>query len=244
VSDAYEFEAETKREVMVAVTQELRRSVDGEDWKKIVRISIRHRDDHGHETEIGELDERDLYGKEVSLDAIVRRVEMIACHDAAYQFDDEAIYVLVFHGREHPNRSRFMFKIPSGQKVEGITRSRATPGASEDEGRGDPSPSIERVMLDVLKYVSERETRLDERSAHLWNAMINDYGSDNAKKRRKDQATEKAREELMEMFKTYAPTLVPALISAFERFSLLDLCEWYVKYRRSKGLSDRPAKEN
>lgn len=60
MSDAYEFEAETKREVMVAVTQELRRSVDGEDWKKIVRISIRHRDDHGHETEIGELDERDL----------------------------------------------------------------------------------------------------------------------------------------------------------------------------------------
>lgn len=64
MSDAYEFEAETKREVMVAVTQELGLDgpppVNGEDWKKIVRISIRHRDDHGHETEIGELDERDL----------------------------------------------------------------------------------------------------------------------------------------------------------------------------------------
>src|SRR5271156_5001701 len=168
----YEFSIQTKREVTVGIAQHLgldkpapqKEKVDDEDWRKIFRMSLRFRDSHGRENEIAEWDERDIYGKGISIDTIVRGVELAACRDAAYQ-GAECIYVLAFHGKDHPNRSRFFFKIFGGQEIQNVV--------SGPLGRpGNDASLAERLMPDILKYVQSKEEILSRDRAQLWDAIM------------------------------------------------------------------------
>ena len=137
----YEFAIQTRREVTVGIAQHLgldkpsppkeQRGGEEEDWRKIFRMSLKHRDERGHEHEVAEWDERDLYAKGISMDTIVHGVELAACRDAAYQPYGEVVYVLAFHGKDHPNRSRFMFKIQGGQEVQNLAMTHGMMGGRD-----------------------------------------------------------------------------------------------------------------
>src|SRR5271170_2531667 len=119
----FEFCVETRREVTVAIADRLRYDKPAtptekgeEDHRKIVSMSLRFREPHGHENDITEWDERDLFGKGAGIPTIVRGVELASCRDAAYRFGGDCIYVLAFHAKDYKNRSSFVFKLPGGQE--------------------------------------------------------------------------------------------------------------------------------
>lgn len=245
----YEFPLETRQEVENGIAQHCRldkpampkTKAGEEDHRRIVRLTLLHRDGHGHEREIVEWDERDLYGEHVSLDSIVHGVELAACRDAAFQFGGECVYVLVFHGKDHPNRSRFFFKIFGGQEVQNL--------AISMHGRGDRNGEgtlAERLMPDILKYVSEKEGRIDAKAELVFGTLVKhvqqlssvvteytdrelklreitlnaeDHIYERDKKRKEDEEEAKMKHKTWEMFNEHAPKALPYLIQAIQRFS-------------------------
>lgn len=235
---AYEFSTPTKREVMVGLAQHLgfdkpapqKDKVDEEDdWRRIHRMTLRHREGHGRESDIAEWDYKDIYGKGISLDTILRGVELAACRDAAYQFGGECVYVLAFHGKDHPNRSRFMFKIFGGQEVQSLA-------VSGPLGKSGEASIAERLMPDILKYVQSKEEILSRDRAQLWDAIMShhkqlsdvvtsytdremhireielnadDHAYERLKKRQEDDDAKQMKREGWEMVKEHGPKLLP-----------------------------------
>ena len=249
----YEFAIQTRREVTVGIAQHLgldkpsppkeHRGGEEEDWRKIFRMSLKHRDERGHEHEVAEWDERDLYAKGISMDTIVHGVELAACRDAAYQPYGEVVYVLAFHGKDHPNRSRFMFKIQGGQEVQNLAMTHGMMGGRD----GMQSSSLaERLIPDILKYVDGKEERLTRREVHFLDTIVkqlaardeiiqqytdretnlieiarnaDDHAYERNKKRREEEADEKRKQELMDLVKEHGPKAMPYIIGALKRLS-------------------------
>jgi len=244
----YEFSFKLKGEISVQLAKHLGvdkpadKSETAEKSKLITRMQLKHRDDRGHETEVLEWHgHKELY--ETPLDIIVRSIELAATRDAAYQLGGDIVYALIFHSEDHPNRSRFMFKIPGGQELSHVTSAAlARRGGDEDKGSSFP----ERIMPDILRYVSEKEAQLDKRSAHLWEMMMksnqhlslvvqeytdregklreielnaDDHAYERSKKRREDERAEKQSEELWKLIKEHGPKALPVVLGALQRFS-------------------------
>jgi hypothetical protein len=250
----YELPINTRNEITVGLAHHLGLDKpapdDGKDgdWKKIVRISLRHRDERGHESEITEWEEREIYGKGISLESIVHGIELAACRDAAYQFGGDVIYVLSFHSKDTRNKSRLMFKVQGGQEVQhlALTHSMGGPMGMRGDRGGDGSPFAERIMPDVLKYVSEKEAQLDKRSMHLWDTMMKwtnhlsgviteytdreakirdielraeDHAYEQEKRRKEDAAREKRNEAIMKFLKEEGPKMLPGVLKIVQGFS-------------------------
>jgi hypothetical protein len=250
---SYDFPVNVMREVRVGLAQHL--GIDKpssgppeknneEDWRKIVRIKLKHRDERGHEQEVAEWEERDLYGKGISLETIVRGIELAACRDAAFQPAAEVIYALIFDAKDHPNRSRFFFKLPGGQEVQHLA---LTPhGGGFGRPGQDGSPFAERIMPDILKYVSEKEDRLEKRATHLWDTLMKsnqhfagvvteytdreaklrqielnaeDHDYERKKQRKEEEQNAKMKEEIWQLLKEEGPKALPFVLGALQRFS-------------------------
>lgn len=197
------------------------------DRRKIVRMDLRQRDSSGRESPVTEWDEHDLKN---GLDTLVHSIQASACRDAAYLFAAEASYALIFNAKDHPNRSRLLFKIPAGQEVQHIPtvggRDLATPGIAE------------RLMPDILRYVQAKEEVIDRRDARSvdllmrineqYASVIGDYTSRemqlrevtlNAdahayqleKVKRADEKSEELRREIIDAIKTGGPKLLKFL---------------------------------
>jgi hypothetical protein len=249
----YEFAIQTRREVTVGIAQHLgldkpsppkeQRGGEEEDWRKIFRMSLKHRDERGHEHEVAEWDERDLYAKGISMDTIVHGVELAACRDAAYQPYGEVVYVLAFHGKDHPNRSRFMFKIQGGQEVQNLAMTHGMMGGRDSV---QSASLAERLIPDILKYVDGKEERLTRRETHFLDTIVkqlaardeviqqytdremnlieiernaDDHAYDRNKKRKEEEADEKRKQELMDLVKEHGPKAMPYVIGALKRLS-------------------------
>ncbi|HYX20681.1 MAG TPA: hypothetical protein VFA98_07530 [Thermoanaerobaculia bacterium] len=243
-----EFPLNVKREVAVNLAKHLaldkpEDAKNADKSRQITRMVLRHRDDRGHEQDVLEWSgHKELY--ETSLDIICRSIELSACRDAAYQIGGDIIYALVFHAEDHPNRSRFMFKIPGGQELSHIVQggSGRRGGAGEDGASSFP----ERIMPDILRYVSQKEEQLDKRSMHLWEMLMKsnahlsgvvqeytdregrlreieanaeDHSYERNKKRKEDERKEKQSEEMWTLIKEGAPKALPVVLSAIQRFS-------------------------
>lgn len=262
-----EFQINTKREVAVNLARHL--SVDkpgdkdAEKAKQITRMVLRHRDDRGHEQDVLEWNgHKELY--ETSLDIICRSIELAACRDAAYQLGGDIIYALVFHAEDHPNRSRFMFKIPGGQELAHVAQGKDL-GRRGEEG---PSSFPERIMPEILRYVSQKEEQLDKRSMHLWEMLMKsnahlsgvvqeytdregrlreieanaeDHSYERNKKRKEDERKEKQSEEMWGLIKDSAPKALPVVLSAIQRFSAgpnapyePGIGDWWAEYQRAE----------
>ena len=248
----FEFCVETRREVTVAIADRLRYDKPAtptekgeEDHRKIVRMSLRFREPHGHEHDITEWDERDLFGKGAGIPTIVRGVELASCRDAAYRFGGDCIYVLAFHAKDYNNRSSFVFKLPGGQEVQHMAMTSGR-GGMHAGGREDVGIA-ERLMPDILKYVSEKEDRIEKKAELVFNALLKQnqqYGSvvqqytdrelqlreialnaddhqyEREKKRHEDEENARTKREGMEFLKEkVAPEVLPYLIQAIQRFS-------------------------
>ena len=238
---AYEFPLDVKRHVAVNLALHLntdKPDASGGEKLKISRMQLKHRDDRGHESDVLEWHgHKELY--ETSIDIILRSVEIAACRDAAYQYGGVIVYVLIFHAEEHSNRSRFFFKIPGGQELAHATES--GPGKRE-EGSSFP----ERIMPDILRYVSQKEEQLDKRSMHLWEMLMKsnahlsavvqeytdnegklreimlnaeDHTYERQKRRKEDERKEKQNAEMWNLIKEGAPKALPVVLSALQRFS-------------------------
>jgi hypothetical protein len=192
-----EFSAETKRQVSNAIDDALcySKPLIGDEaeiaLRKIIRMSLRLKDLGGREEPITEWFERDLRGPHISLDSVVRIVEKVCCHDAAFQPAGELIYVLSFHSKDHDNRSRHMFKVYGGQEVQSMSM---THGGMVRGGMGGGLGGVaglmqseigiaERLMPEVLKYsaetmaaerrfLSEKEQRLTDQSKYLFDTLM------------------------------------------------------------------------
>jgi len=249
----YEFAPHTRREVTVGIAQHLgldkpsppkeHRGGEEEDWRKIFRMSLIHRDERGHEHAVAEWDERDLYAKGISMDTIVHGVELASCRDAAYQPYGEVVYVLSFHGKDHPNRSRFMFKIQGGQEVQNLAMTHGMMGGRDGM---QASSLAERLIPDILKYVDGKEERLTRREVHFLDTIVkqlaardeiiqqytdretnlieiarnaDDHAYERNKKRKEEEADEKRKQELMDLVKEHGPKAMPHIIGALKRLS-------------------------
>ena len=248
----FEFCVETRREVTVAIADRLRYDKPAtstekgeEDHRKIVRMSLRFREPHGHEHDITEWDERDLFGKGAGIPTIVRGVELASCRDAAYRFGGDCVYVLAFHAKDYNNRSSFVFKLPGGQEVQHMAM---TSGRGGMNGGGREDVGIaERLMPDILKYVSEKEDRIEKKAELVFNALLKQnqqYGSvvqqytdrelqlreialnaddhqyEREKKRHEDEENARTKRESWEFLKEkVAPEVLPYVIQAIQRFS-------------------------
>lgn len=271
-----EFPINVKREVAVNLARHL--SVDkpgdkdGDKSKQITRMVLRHRDDRGHEQDVLEWNgHKELY--ETSLDIVCRSIELAACRDAAYQVGGDIIYALVFHAEDHPNRSRFMFKIPGGQELAHVTQ-----GGSARRGEEGPSSFPERIMPDILRYVSQKEEQLDKRSMHLWEMLMRsnahlsgvvqeytdregrlreieanaeDHSYERSKKRKEDERKEKQSEEMWNLVKEGAPKALPVVLSAIQRFSAgpnapyePGIGDWWAEYQRAEEAKKSSAPKN
>lgn len=245
----HEFSLDTRREVIVGLSMNL--GIDraapaadgGPPEKKVVRMTLRHRDEHGRETEVNEWSESELYGKGIDVETITRGIELSACRDAAYQFSGECIYVLAFHGKDHPNKSRFLFKIPAGQEVQHIAQ--ASGGGFGMQQKNEASIA-ERLMPDILRYVQAKEEVLEKsrnqftesilKSNNQYASVIQEYTDREAKirqielnaddhiyererKKREDEESAEMKRQMMGLIKTNAPKLVPYVIAAVQRLS-------------------------
>jgi hypothetical protein len=245
----YEFPLETRQEVENGIAQHARldkpraptTKAGEEDHRRIVRLTLLHRDAHGHEREIAEWDERDLYGEHVSIDSIVHGVELASCRDAAFQFGGECVYVLVFHGKDHPNRSRFFFKIFGGQEVQNMAMI-----MHGRERNGGEAGLAERLMPDLLRYVSEKEGRIDAKGELVFNTLVKqvqqlsgvvteytdrelklreitlnaeDHIYERNKKHKEDEEEAKMKLKAWEMLNEHGPKVLPYVIRAIQRFS-------------------------
>ncbi len=249
----FEFCVETRREVTVAIADRLRydkpatSTEKGEDdHRKIVRMSLRFREPHGHEHDITEWDERDLFGKGAGIPTIVRGVELASCRDAAYRFGGDCIYVLAFHAKDYNNRSSFVFKLPGGQEVQHMAMTTSRGGMHGPGGREDVGIA-ERLMPDILKYVSEKEERIEKKAELVFNTLIkqnqqlagvvtdytdrelkllevarnaDDHQYERERKRQEDEENTRSKREAMEFLKEkVAPEVLPYVIQAIQRFS-------------------------
>jgi hypothetical protein len=249
----HEFSIETRREVMVALAHHLgidrpapppENGITQDDSRKISRMTLRYRDERGHETELSEWEERDLFGKGVNLEVITRGIELAACRDAAYQFGGDCIYVLAFHGKDHPNRSRFLFKIPGGQEVQHLALAQ---GNGYGSNRGSDQPGLaERLMPDILRYVQAKEEMLEKRSTTLWDSVIKtnqhyatviteytdreakirqielgaeDHFYEREKKRRDEEESAQMKKDAWNLVKENAPKVMPYVLAAVQRLS-------------------------
>ena len=248
----HEFLIETRREVMVGIAHHLgidrpmsapEGGLAQEDSRRIVRMTLRHRDERGHESEVGEWEERDLYGKGVNLEVITRGIELAACRDAAYQFGGDCIYVLAFHGKDHPNRSRFLFKISGGQEVQHLALAQGN--GSGPNNKNEPGLA-ERLMPDILRYVQAKEEMLEKRSSVLWDSVIKtnqhyatviteytdreakirqielgaeDHLYEREKKRRDDEESAQLKKDAWNLVKENAPKVMPYVLAAVQRLS-------------------------
>jgi hypothetical protein len=263
----HEFPINVKGEVAVNLARHL--SIDkpeGDKSKQITRMVLRHRDDRGHEQDVLEWNgHKELY--ETSLDIVCRSIELAACRDAAYQPGGDIVYALVFHAEDHPNRSRFMFKIPGGQELAHVTQGLARRG--EDGASSFP----ERIMPDILRYVSQKEDQLDKRSMHLWDMLMKshshlsgvvqdftdredkireitanaeDHSYERSKKRKEDERKEKQNEEMWTLIKENAPKALPVVLSAIQRFSAgpnapyePGIGDWWAEYQRAEESKEK-----
>lgn len=272
-----EFPINIKREVAVNLARHLSVDKPGDKddnkAKQITRMVLRHRDDRGHEQDVLEWNgHKELY--ETSLDIICRSIELAACRDAAYQVGGDIIYALVFHAEDHPNRSRFMFKIPGGQELAHVTQ-----GGLARRGEEGPSSFPERIMPDILRYVSQKEEQLDKRSMHLWEMLMRsnthlagvvqeytdregrlreieanaeDHSYERNKKRKEDERKEKQNEEMWKLIKEGAPKALPVVLSAIQRFSAgpnapyePGIGDWWAEYQRAEeARASAPPKTN
>jgi len=249
----FEFCVETRREVTVAIADRLRydkpatpTEKNEEDHRKIVRMSLRFREPHGHEHDITEWDERDLFGKGAGIPTIVRGVELASCRDAAYRFGGDCIYVLAFHAKDYNNRSSFVFKLPGGQEVQHMAMTTGRGGGMHGGGRDDVGIA-ERLMPEILKYVSEKEDRIEKKAELVFNTLIkqnqqlasvvtesadrelnlleiarnaDDHQYERAKKRERDEEDVRTKREMMDFLKEkVAPELLPYIAQAVQRFS-------------------------
>jgi hypothetical protein len=247
----FDFAVETRREVTVAIADRLRydkpafEDKGDEESRKIVRMSLRFRDPHGgREDDITEWDERDLYGKGIGIPTIVRGVELAACRDAAYRFGGDCVYTLAFHAKSYNNRSTFVFKVPGGQEVQHLA---LAPGRGGPHGGREEVGIAERLMPDLLKYVSEKEARIEQKAELVFNTIMKqnqqysdvvqgytdrelklrevalnaeDHQYERDKKRKQDEEDAKTKRESFEFLKEkVAPELLPHVIRAIQRFS-------------------------
>jgi hypothetical protein len=245
----YEFPLETRQEVENGIAQHCRldkpampkTKAGEEDHRRIVRLTLFHRDAHGHEREVCEWEERDLYGEHVGLDSIVHGVEQATCRDAAFQFGGECVYVLAFHGKDHPNRSRFFFKVFGGQEVQSLAMS----AHGRDRDRGEVGLA-ERLMPDLLRYVSEKEGRIDAKNEFVFNTLLKqneqytrvvteyterelklreitlnaeDHIYERNKKHKEDEEEAKMKLKTWEMLNEHGPKVLPYVIQAIQRIS-------------------------
>jgi hypothetical protein len=242
----YEFPLDVRSEVEAGIVSHCRFDKPAppkgeEDHRRILRITLKHRDSHGHENELAEWDEHDLYGANMGVETLVRGVELAACRDAAYQFGGECVYVLSFHGKDHPNRSKFFFKIWGGQEVQQLAIARHSRNESKEE-----VGIAERLMPDLLKYVSDKEKRIDDkielvfttltkqvtqlssvvteytdRELKVREIMINadDNQYEREKRRREDEEERKKKEKTWELIQEHAPKAMPYILQAIQRFS-------------------------
>ena len=247
----HEFSIETRREVMVALAHHLgidrpappsESGIAPDETRKVSRMTLRHRDERGHESEVSEWEERDLFGKGVNLEVITRGIELAACRDAAYQFGGDCIYVLAFHGKDHPNRSRFLFKIAGGQEVQHLALAQ---GNGSNRG-GDQPGLAERLMPDILRYVQAKEEMLEKRSTTLWDSVIKtnqhyatviteytdreakirqielgaeDHLYEREKKRRDEEESAQMKKDAWNLVKENAPKVMPYVLAAVQRLS-------------------------
>lgn len=249
----HEFSIDTRREVMVALAHHLgidrpaatsESGIGPDETRRIARMTLRHRDERGHESEVSEWEERDLFGKGVNLEVITRGIELAACRDAAYQFGGDCIYVLAFHGKDHPNRSRFLFKIPGGQEVQHLALAQ---GNGYGSNRGGDQPGLaERLMPDILRYVQAKEEMLEKRSTTLWDSVIKtnqhyatviteytdreakirqielgaeDHLYEREKKRRDEEESAQMKKDAWNLVKENAPKVMPYVLAAVQRLS-------------------------
>jgi hypothetical protein len=249
----FEFCVETRREVTVAIADRLRYDKPAtptekgeDDHRKIVRMSLRFREPHGHEHDITEWDERDLFGKGAGIPTIVRGVELASCRDAAYRFGGDCIYVLAFHAKDYNNRSSFVFKLPGGQEVQHMAMTTGRGGMHGSGGREDVGIA-ERLMPDILKYVSEKEDRIEKKAELVFNTIMKqnqqyaevvtgytdrelklreialnagDHQYEREQKHREDEENARTKREGIEFFKEkVVPEVLPYVVQAIQRFS-------------------------
>jgi len=256
----YEFPIEVRRAVTVAIADRLRYdkpapSADKpigsgpteEDHRRIVRMSLRYREPGGHhEPDITEWDERDLFGKGIGIPTIVHGVELAACRDAAYRFGGDCIYVLAFHAKDYNNRSNFVFKIPGGQEVQHMALPMGRGGMMHGRGGGEDIGIAERLMPDILKYVSEKEARIEQKTELVFGTLVKqvqqlsgvvtdytdrelklreiaanaeDHQYERDKRHREDDAEAERKKEMWETIKKHIPQAVPYVLSAIQRIS-------------------------
>ncbi len=252
----YEFPIEVRRAVTVAIADRLRydkpappddKDKSGEEGhRRIVRMSLRYREPGGnHEPDITDWDERDLYGKGIGIPTIVHGVELAACRDAAYRFGGDCIYVLAFHAKDYNNRSTFVFKIPGGQEIQHMALPMGRGGAM-GHGRGEEIGIAERLMPDILKYVSEKEARIEQKTELVFGTLVKqvqqlsgvvtdytdrelklreiaanaeDHQYEREKRHREDDAEAERKKEMWETIKKHIPQAVPYVLTAIQRIS-------------------------
>jgi hypothetical protein len=250
----FEFCVETRREVTVAIADRLRYDKPAtptengeEDHRKIVRMSLRFREPHGHEHDITEWDERDLFGKGAGIPTIVRGVELASCRDAAYRFGGDCIYVLAFHAKDYNNRSSFVFKLPGGQEVQHMAMTTGRGGGMHGSGGREDIGIAERLMPDILKYVSEKEERIEKKAELVFNTIMKqnqqyaevvtgytdrelklreialnagDHQYERDQKHKEDEENARTKREGIEFFKEkVVPEVLPYVVQAIQRFS-------------------------
>lgn len=111
----------------------------------------------GHESEVSEFGEEDIYGKHISIDSLAHSIELASCRDAAYRPGGDVVYALVFHGKNHPNRSRFMFKVPGGQEIDALSDYRKTQMAEVSKELAKMFEGLaEEVAKKVIEHLSKK----------------------------------------------------------------------------------------
>jgi hypothetical protein len=242
----YEFDSEKRKEVHTGVAQHLgadkplRRPEDGSvPERRVARMKLCRRDERGHEDPLLEWNQEELFGKGVAMEDIVTSIGIAACRDAAYQYGSEALYVLVFLGRENQNRSKFYFKLPAGQEINQMVLS-GGPG-SREAARGESLG-----VADLLRYVQAKEERIDKKQETFVDSLIRDRDRfaavaheytdremrireielgaedrlyDREKKRRDDEETAAMKRDAWKLVKDNAPRLVPYVVAAVQRLS-------------------------
>ena len=243
----YEFSMAVRKDVTINVSRELgvdRPIPEGarpeDDWQRPVRMTLGYRDERGHDTTVTEWDERIIWGKGMGVETLVRSIESAACRDAAFQFGGECVYVLTFHGKDHPHRSRFLFKIPGGQEVNHLAR---TPGLGEGRAK-DGDGFAERIMPDILRYVQGKEEMLERERKVLFETLLKsnqnyaqiiqdytdretklreielaatDHQWERDKKRKDEEYSDQMKRDLWDLFKKNGPKIVPHVITAMQR---------------------------
>jgi hypothetical protein len=264
-----DFPDDVRRDVYVQLAHHLRldkptvqKERHDDEEVRPVRMALRHRDERGHESDITEWEESEIYGKGVSLDSLVRSIELSSCRDAAFQFGGDVIYAVCFHTKHTRNKSRFMFKVPGGQEVQHLAQSQALRGGSSGE-----SASLERVFPDLLKYIDAKEDRILKKETMLWDMMTkalssrdkvisevtdremrireielnaDDHEYERQKKRREDEASEQMKKEGWELIKEHAPKALPIVMKALGRKGFsgnesAESSEWWAGLQQKKN---------